>query len=71
MVECLGPGSTCPIEPACGLKSAIRKATDAFLDVLDQYRLDDLVRQPRRIKALLTISLPAGSQSRRQGREGP
>jgi len=60
IVECLGAGSTCPIEPACGLKSAIRKATDAFLGVLDQYRLDDLVRHPRQMRALLTISLPAG-----------
>lgn len=64
IVECLGPGSTCPIEPACGLKSAIRKATEAFLNVLDQYHLDDLVRNPRQMRKLLTLSITSESRAR-------
>lgn len=55
VVECLGEHSTCPIEPACGLKHAMKQATDAFLATLDQYTLDDLIRSPKRIRALLTI----------------
>jgi Rrf2 family nitric oxide-sensitive transcriptional repressor len=36
----------CRIEECCGLRSALRAATDAFLAVLDQYTLADLL-QPR------------------------
>jgi Rrf2 family nitric oxide-sensitive transcriptional repressor len=56
VVECLGEHSTCPIEPACGLKRAMRQATDAFLASLDQYVLSDVIRSPKRMRALLTVS---------------
>jgi len=56
VVECLGGHSTCPIEPACGLKRAMRQATEAFLASLDQYVLSDLIRSPKRMRALLTVA---------------
>lgn len=56
VVECLGEHSTCPIEPACGLKRAMRQATDAFLASLDQYVLSDVIRSPKRMRALLTVA---------------
>jgi len=56
VVECLGDHSTCPIEPACGLKRAMRQATDAFFASLDQYVLSDLIRSPKRMRALLTVA---------------
>lgn len=56
VVECLGDHSTCPIEPACGLKHAMRQATDAFLASLDQYVLSDLIRSPKRMRTLLTVA---------------
>ena len=54
LVECFGGGSTCPIEPACGLKRVLREASDAFVEVLDQYRLQDMVRRPRKLVSLLS-----------------
>lgn len=45
MVECFDPESnTCPIAPACRLRGALRKALDAFFEVLAGYTLADLVR---------------------------
>ena len=56
VVECLGDHSTCPIEPACGLKHAMRQATDAFLASLDQYVLSDVISSPKQMRALLTVA---------------
>lgn len=56
VVECLGDDSTCPIEPVCGLKHAMAQATEAFLTTLDNYRLNDLIRNPKRMRTLLTVS---------------
>lgn len=55
VVECLGEHSTCPIEPACGLKRAMQQATEAFLESLDQYVLGDLIRNPKQMRTLLTV----------------
>lgn len=45
IVECFGDNSNCPIEPACGLKYVLGKAQNAFLKVLDNYTLADLIKQ--------------------------
>ena len=56
IVECFKPSSgQCRIEPCCELKPILREALEAFLTVLDQYTLADLVRRDRRIAALLGI----------------
>ncbi|BCL16597.1 RrF2 family transcriptional regulator [Micromonospora sagamiensis] len=41
VVDCDRPA--CPLLPGCRLRGALRRAQDAFLDVLDQVRLGDLV----------------------------
>ena len=61
LVECFdGKTNTCPIAPACALKSALAEALDAFLSSLDQYSLADVLSPQlrRKLAPLLTI-LPA------------
>ena len=58
VVECFnGDTNTCPIEPACGLKGALKRAQRAFLAVLDEHTLADLLPRPREVKQLLRLSL--------------
>ena len=54
LVECFDMArNTCPIEPACGLKSALKRAQRAFLGVLDEHTLADfLPRAPSLIRLL-------------------
>lgn len=44
LLDCFGPNTNCPIEPACQLKRALHEAFSAFLDVLGGYTLSDLIR---------------------------
>lgn len=53
LVECFGNDSECPIEPACGLKHVLDKAQQAFLGVLDDYTLADLIGQRSQLVQLL------------------
>jgi Rrf2 family nitric oxide-sensitive transcriptional repressor len=54
LVECLDPETnTCPIAPACGLKPALARARQAFLNVLDEYTLDQLLTDRRELVSLL------------------
>ncbi len=46
----------CPITGNCRLKSILDEAKQAFLAVLDNYSLADLIRQPRIMKQLLNVS---------------
>lgn len=57
LVECFGDDSTCPIEPACGLKAVLHQASNAFFDELDRHRLKDLVRDPAALRALIPVSV--------------
>ena len=58
VVECFNRDTnTCPIEPACGLKGALKRAQVAFLSVLDDYTLADFLPRSREIKQLLRVSL--------------
>lgn len=43
MVECLRPGNRCAVTPTCRLPPMLHRATQAYLDVLDQYTLADLI----------------------------
>lgn len=57
LVECFDPAtSTCPLTPACGLKSALGEATDAFFAVLDRYSLADLISRPQWAARLITLT---------------
>ncbi len=57
LVECMGESSTCAIESACILKNVLFKARQAFLDVLDQHTLADVIDPPQKFVQLF-ISRP-------------
>lgn len=59
LLECFGPDSTCPIDPGCKLKNALKKAQNAFLAVLDEYTLEDMLKNDRELKKLLFRGKPA------------
>ncbi|MED1202266.1 Rrf2 family transcriptional regulator [Heyndrickxia acidicola] len=47
LVECFdGNAESCLITPVCGLRHALNKALMAYLNVLDQYTLADLIKNP-------------------------
>jgi Rrf2 family nitric oxide-sensitive transcriptional repressor len=57
VVECFAPETnTCPLAPACGLKGALRAASQAFFERLDGYSIDDLVRRRRWKARLIAVS---------------
>lgn len=47
--------SNCPMVPACDLRAVVQQALKAFLEVLDQYTLEDIVG-PRRKELLQRLS---------------
>lgn len=47
LVECFGDHNECLITPACRLKPILAEALKAFLDVLDQYTLADMLGPQR------------------------
>jgi Rrf2 family nitric oxide-sensitive transcriptional repressor len=58
LVECFDLSSnTCPIEPACGLKGALKRAQRAFLGALDQHTLADFLPRAPSLIRLLNSSL--------------
>lgn len=63
LVECFDlETNTCPIAPACGLKRAIQRAQQAFLGILDEYSLDQLMTRRSDLIALLGDSLRRGPE---------
>jgi len=59
MAECFDDNATdCPLVDSCGLNSALRKALNAFFDVLSQYTIDDLVKARPQIHFLLGLEVP-------------
>jgi Rrf2 family transcriptional regulator, nitric oxide-sensitive transcriptional repressor len=50
LVDC----SVCAIRPACGLPAILREATRAFVTVLDQYTIADLLGRGDQLYALLS-----------------
>jgi Rrf2 family iron-responsive transcriptional regulator len=56
MAECFDADVTeCPLVDSCGLNSALRKALNAFFDVLADYSIEDLVKARPQINFLLGI----------------
>ena len=51
VVDC--DSNTCPLLPACRLKVALGKAMDTFLETLDTFTLDDLVKNKSHILKLV------------------
>lgn len=65
LVECFRDDSNCPIEPGCRLKHALSEANEAFLEVLDNYTLADLIQPKIRISKLLDMRPAARARSAR------
>jgi len=60
LVECFDAvANTCPIDAACGLKGALKRAQHAFLDVLDDHTLADFLPRAPVLIRLLNQSLEA------------
>jgi len=57
IAECFEHGGACPIEAACRLRSVLRDALSAFLQVLDGYTLNDLVEDRTELGQLLGLRL--------------
>ena len=55
VVECQNPTGYCKIAPCCALRSAMSEAVQAFLDKLDEYTLQDLLRPKSRLRLLLGV----------------
>jgi len=62
VVECMGAGGACCIEPACALKPLLGRAVGAFLGVLDGATLADLAHQPKALVKLLEAPALAGQR---------
>jgi Rrf2 family transcriptional regulator, nitric oxide-sensitive transcriptional repressor len=56
VVECENPAGYCKITPCCTLRSAMREAVQAFLEKLDQYTLQDLLRPKFKLRHLLGLN---------------
>jgi Rrf2 family nitric oxide-sensitive transcriptional repressor len=56
LVECFdGKTNACPLDRACGLKGALAEAFNAFLKVLDNYSIADMVATPRWLTAITVL----------------
>ncbi|MGM0896768.1 MAG: RrF2 family transcriptional regulator [Bacillota bacterium] len=54
LVECFNSETnTCPISPICGLRGVLGKALHAYLSVLDEYNLQDLLFNKEGLRDLL------------------
>ncbi|WP_173931799.1 iron-responsive transcriptional regulator RirA [Chelativorans sp. Marseille-P2723] len=57
MAECFESDSECPLVDGCGLNEALRRALDAFFDVLASYTIQDLVDARPNMRHLLGIDV--------------
>lgn len=55
LVECFRDDNTCVITPSCRLRPILADALSAFLSVLDQYTLADLLEDRSQLAALMRI----------------
>ncbi|WP_064094212.1 RrF2 family transcriptional regulator [Rossellomorea aquimaris] len=59
LVECFdSEHNNCVITPVCGLKHVLGKALQAYLSVLDEYTLADLVQNPMEYRMLFQAKSP-------------
>ncbi len=64
LVECFDTANdTCPITPACMLKTVLHEAQQNFLHTLDQYTLSDFLASPRRRQAFMKFWSAAAAAS--------
>lgn len=61
IVDCMATlqdAPLCRLSPACNLRSALHEALQAFLAVLDDYTLADIVRHRRSMASMLGLPQP-------------
>ncbi|KMJ60234.1 Rrf2 family transcriptional regulator [Bacillus sp. LL01] len=63
MVECFQEHSSCVISPTCRLKGILYQALQAFISVLDQYTLQDLITNREQLTSLLFPEQEHGEKS--------
>lgn len=56
LAECMSGKSSCCLAPVCVLHSVLMEALDAFLAVLNQYTVADLLEPRTQLRALLSIT---------------
>ncbi len=57
MAECFeNDAADCPLIDSCGLNAALRKALNAFFEVLAEYTIEDIVDK-RDVRSLLGIDI--------------
>lgn len=61
VIECEGP-NPCPLRFGCRLRSALRRAQDAFYASLDELTIEDLIRQPTKNVLLALPGVRGGDQ---------
>lgn len=72
IVECFDKQNCrCPITPVCKLKGVLRDANKAFMDVLDQYTLADVLKNEDELSAILLRPDPARVPGRPSIDESP
>jgi Rrf2 family nitric oxide-sensitive transcriptional repressor len=54
VVECFGSNKSCRILPACGLRTPMQEAQEAFFAALDPYSLHDISQAKTSLTTLLT-----------------
>jgi Rrf2 family nitric oxide-sensitive transcriptional repressor len=70
LVPCFKPvDAPCTIRRCCALQRALDQACRAFIDVLDDYNLDDLSRPQAPMRALLGITPTDGSSASNRNRK--
>ncbi|NOY71715.1 MAG: Rrf2 family transcriptional regulator [Gammaproteobacteria bacterium] len=58
LLECFNmEKNTCPIASVCALKTGLQAAQKAFVDVLDQFSLQDVIQNKKELAALLSVPL--------------
>lgn len=76
IVMCFEPvNAECAIQPYCVLRKALEQARNAFVEVLDDYTLSDLVKPRAPLQAMLSIApvqsaRPKPSKARANSRGG-
>jgi Rrf2 family transcriptional regulator, nitric oxide-sensitive transcriptional repressor len=61
VIGCLGGSNCCSIERCCVFKGVLHEATQAFLRVLDEYTLADLMRPRARLVQTLGLTAAPGA----------
>ena len=57
IAECFSSKSACKITPVCGLKLMFGEALEAFLSVLDNYTLADVIQEQHRPQLLRLLNI--------------